>query len=229
MAGVFSLGPEYKFDRDIINIFNSIKNEEYRKYKYFYINVFRDGKVIAVLRPLTKNSLQDNDKNREIIRLLTKWRDASNVWFPAIFKVTEESTQKWLKEKVIEQPDRLLFMVETPYGMPFGHMGLYRGEADNFIRGRDDLVKGGMTRALEAMLKWASDDLRLEMLHLKVFADNRRAMGLYNRCGFREIGRIPMKKVENNDSIIWEETLDNSGQAERYLCVMENRLAQNIG
>ena len=35
---------------------------------------------------------------------------------------------------VIDQSDRLLFLVQNVEKIDIGHMGLYRGEADNFIR-----------------------------------------------------------------------------------------------
>lgn len=216
--------PEYRFDKNVINIFNAIKNEEYTGGNNFHIKAYREGKVVALLRPVTRSSLSDNEKNRELIRLLSDWREANNRWYPAIFKVTDEGTRKWLKERVIDEPDRLLFMVETPEGIVLGHMGFYRGEADNFIRGRD-LVKGAMTFALKAMLKWAHAELELNELHLRVFADNCRAIGFYARCGFREIRKIPLKKVVETDSVRWEESMDNPGNAERYFTVMEVKLS----
>lgn len=217
--------PEYKFDKTVIDIFNAIKNEKYAEGKNFHISVYDKNQLVAVLRPLTISSTADFPKNRDLVRLLSEWRDANNMWYPAIFKVTEEGTRRWLKERVIDEQDRLLFMVETPDGVPFGHMGFYRGEADNFIRGRADLVKGGMTCALKAMLEWASSELKIKELHLRVFSDNRPAIELYKRAGFREIGRIPMKKIVEADSVRWEEYREYAGIAERCFVVMQAKLS----
>jgi RimJ/RimL family protein N-acetyltransferase len=210
---------DFKFDSNVKEIFKSIKDGKYQK--RFFIPVYDNNQEIAILKPVTRKNLEDTEENREIIKLFAKWRNENSKWYPTIFKVTEEGTKNWLKDQVIETEDRLLFIVESPEGIPVGHMGFYRGEADNFIRGRNDILKGGMTYALKAMLEWAFDDLKINKLFLRVFEDNKKAVSFYKRCGFKGIYKIPLKKTEDNNVIKWEEIPENStDKAERFFSVM---------
>jgi RimJ/RimL family protein N-acetyltransferase len=208
------------FNEEVKKIFKSIKKAENGK-EDFFIPVYRHNEQVAFLKPLTKNNLIDNITNHELIKLLTKWRNANSKWYPTVFEATEKGTKKWLKDQVINADDRILFMVETLDGISFGHMGLYRGEADNFIRGRQDILAGGMTYALHAMLKWVFDDLNIDELFLRVFLDNKKAISFYKRCGFKEMYKIPLKKTKEKNEIKWEEiTGNNTDKAERYFSVM---------
>jgi RimJ/RimL family protein N-acetyltransferase len=183
----------------------------------------KDGEAIAVMKPITVRAID----NAELIRLLAKWRQENEIWFPAQFKVTEEGTKKWLKEQVIEANDRFLFLLETPDGIPFGHVGLYRFnfeegacEIDNILRGAGN-IPGVMTAAVNVLDDWAFSVLGVRKLYLKVFSDNQRAIALYNRCGYKEIKKIPLKKVAENDMIKWIELPDDfKGKAERYFSIM---------
>lgn len=125
---------------------------------------------------------------------------------------------------MIDIEDRILFLVETTDGIPFGHIGLFRGEADNFIRGRNDLVKGGMTPALKTMLSWAFTELELNELYLRVFSDNKNAKAYYERCGFKEIGLIPLRKIEKPESTRWEAIEEgDKKEAVRYFSLMKSK------
>ena len=209
------------FNDKTISVFKAIKNETYRNEKDFVIPVVNGMEKVANLRPITKKYLEDTEKNIEIIKLLAEWRETNQKWFD-IFKVTEEGTKKWLKKSVIDIEDRILFLVETVDRIPFGHMGFFRGEADNFIRGRNNLVREGMTYALTAMLDWAFTELELNELYLRVFSDNKRAIAYYERCGFKEIGLIPLRRIEKAESTRWEAIEEGDRQeADRFFCLMK--------
>jgi len=214
------MGIEYRFEREIVDVFEAIKRQSYRG-NDFCIPVYKNGTQIAILSPITKRHLDDNIRNDELVRLLSEWRRTNAKWYPTVFKVTYDGTRKWLRDQVIGAEDRILFMVKTMDGNPFGHMGFYRGEADNFIRGRKDILNGGMTSALRAMLNWAFIDLDLKDLYLRVFSDNTRAIAFYDRCGFRPIYKIPLKKYKGHGFIRWEESHEEGiNEAKRYFSVM---------
>lgn len=210
----------FKFNPKVIEIFRLIKNKK-NDYKSFYIPFYKDKQKIGNLKPITINYLGDNVENNELIKLLSQWRDSNSLWYPTVFKVSEEGTKKWLKDQVICVEDRLLFLVETLDGIPIGHMGLYRGEADNFIRGRENLINGGMTFALKAMLNWVFKELKIPELYLRVFSDNKRAIKFYKRCGFTEEFNIPLKKIKGKNFIKWEEITEKDDEAERFFVVMK--------
>ena len=208
------------FNKKVKKTFKSIKKAENGK-KDFFIPVYNHNQQIAFLKPITESNLIDSPVNHKIIKLLTSWRNANSKWYPTVFEATEEGTKKWLRDQVINMDDRILFMVETLDGTPFGHMGLYRGEADNFIRGRQDILAGGMTYALRTMLKWVFNDLNVDELFLSVFLDNKKAISFYERCGFKEVYKIPLKKTKEKNEIKWEEiTENNHDKSERYFSVM---------
>lgn len=210
---------KYDFNKDVLFIFDLIKNETYRE-NDFNLPIYKDGKCVAILRPITKRNLIDNEKNREIIKLLSKWREESSKWFD-IFKVTESGTKKWLKEQVIDIKNRILFMIETFDGTYIGHIGLYRGEIDNIIRGRKDILKGLMTYAINTMVKWAFSELNIDCLYVRVFSDNEKAIALYKRCGFNNIDKIPLRKIVKKESIRWEPIEEtNIKEADRFFSLM---------
>lgn len=211
---------KHEFDERIKGTFESIKEGNY-KGGNFSIPVYKEKSQVAVLNPITKRHLDYAKENQELIKFLCEWRESASKWYPTIFKVTEEGTKIWLENQVIGAEDRILFIAETMEGIPFGHMGLYRGEADNFIRGRKDILSGGMTYALIAMLKWAFLELNLKGLYLRVFSDNQRAIAFYKRCGFKEVDKIPLRKIEKKEIIRWEEISERSAEkVERFFCVM---------
>jgi RimJ/RimL family protein N-acetyltransferase len=164
----------------------------------------------------------DRVVDQGIIELLAKWRKRHETWFPAQFKVTIEGTAQWLKNKVINEPDRLLFLIQID-GAYIGHIGLYRFEfehrsceIDNIVRGEPTLP-GVMKMAINDMMMWGTENLNVQKYALQTFSDNDKSLKLYDRLGFREILRVPMHRTEGDDRIEWKECRENnSGTAERY-------------
>lgn len=176
---------------------------------------------VAILNPITISDIF----NSEVIKTLAEWREKAQPYFPSQFQVTLEGTQKWLDNQVIKLFDRILFFVKEA-GAPVGHVGLYRFnweeqscEIDNIVRGRDSSIPGLMTLAVESLDNWAFNELEVKILYLKVLADNKRAIKLYERCGFKEFKLIPLRREEKPNMVQWEEdlTLD---KAERYFLQM---------
>lgn len=169
------------------------------------------------LRPVNKSDIL----NIDLIKNLAKWREKYSQWFPSQFKVTVEGTKKWLRDLVLNNPDRILFLIEDSLGNIYGHLGFYRYnkgdnscELDNVVRGIED-IPGLMTKSVEVLIKWGFENLGISKLFLSVFANNKKAIDLYKRCGFREFETIPLKKVVKNNSIYWEEVGRNQN-AEKY-------------
>jgi len=218
------LSPTYSFSPEVTAIFELIKSEGYRG-KDFSIPVFQGTRRVATLIPITRTFFHDHRSN-ETIRLLTEWRRSNERWYPSVFTVTEERTRVWLQKHVLENHERILFVLIDPDGEIFGHMGLYHGEIDNVLRGRKQVVKGGMTAGLHSLMKWCYDELKIKNLYLRVFSDNLDAIHFYKNCGFLEIDKIPLEKIEENNETKWVESEEiDISSAERIFCVMRIDLA----
>lgn len=187
--------------------------------------IIANGAPQGRLRPVTFDALQ----NKETVQLLGEWRSASQQWFPAQFPVTFDGTKKWLENQVLKTNDRILFMAEDNPGAVFGHVGLFRFdykkescELDNIIRGKEQILPGGMLLACKTLVTWAFNSLRIKVIYLRVASDNRKALKLYEKIGFREIQRTPLMKVVDRDLIRW---IDVIGQpyyeVERYFVTMK--------
>ena len=173
-----------------------IKKEDKEKNK---IPIYNNQIIIGYLIPITEDILN----NTEDIQLLAKWREENQEWFPSQFKVTFEGTKKWIKDSLLAEADRLLYWVCDNQEYKIGHIGLYRFdcynkscEIDNVIRGDKSLVKGIMSCASQSLIQDSLKSYQLQNIYLRVFSDNKTAIGFYDKLYFVEIQRIPLEKQE---------------------------------
>jgi perosamine synthetase len=183
----------------------------------------REGKQ-ACLEAITYSTLEDNSA----IALLAQWREKHAYWFPAQFKMTEEGTRNWLKGGLLDVKDRFLFWVIDSTGKRIGHVGLFRVsldekscEIDNILRGEDTCDAGIIESAICAMLDWQRNELNIPYSFLREFGDNQSAINLYERLGYKEIQRIPLKRVERPEMVEWREINQEPYlEVERYFVTM---------
>lgn len=165
----------------------------------------------------------DHLKSERYITMLARWRDDNKQWFPTQFTVTFEGTRYWLKEKVLDDKDRILFFVHFKGDDPFAHAGFDRWQEnsrawsiDNVLRGNTPKgSKGAMSVALKAIMEWAYSELHVDRLSLMVFDDNNRAKKLYSGVGFTIIKKEPLIERTENDITVWK-TADDIGKARRF-------------
>lgn len=164
--------------------------------------------------------------NERLMDLIGKWRKENEKWFFSQFEVTTERTTKWFKEKVIETPGRMLFIIKADNEY-IGHVGLFRFdfetrtcEIDNIVRG-ESKYPGIMGNAIMNMMDWGRINLGLVNYSLKTTSDNEKAIRLYNRLGFKETARIPLIQVEGKDGQEWTEAPEGyDRETFRYYIVM---------
>jgi len=162
---------------------------------------------IAFLRPVaTKKELI----KAEDVYVLTNWRNQFVQAFLTEFLATESRTIRWLEEIVGPNEEKILFMVDDLNGRTFGYMGLdyinwsqSYAEADAVVRG-GEASPGTMKRALKTLLSWAQGQLGLCQLWVRVRSDNT-ALEFYNKVGYREVHRVPLRKIEEPEMIRWVE------------------------
>lgn len=176
---------------------------------------------IVVLRPV--------DDSDDTISLLTEWRNRFWDAFPAKFTATFSGTKEWLHKQVYEKNDRILFLIYLNE-QKIGHIGTYRydecqnsAEIDNVLRAIRGNFPGLMEKVTRFMIDWMFKELNLSLIKLKVFSDNYKAINLYERCGMKTTGIIPLKRVFTNDGWLWDNVLrmNEYNYAERYFSIME--------
>jgi RimJ/RimL family protein N-acetyltransferase len=186
--------------------------------------LIQKGRLIGRLEPLS----WADAANSETAPILARWRETANPFFPSQFPVTLEGTQRWLIKGVLETTDRILFWVKTPDGKPVGHVGLFRfdfdknsTEVDNIVRGEEGVLPGVMQTAIDAMLGWTFGALGIQTTTLRVMSDNVRAINLYQRLGYMEIARVPLKREDDGAVVHWVEQTASIGEAdERFFVTM---------
>jgi len=163
--------------------------------------------TIGRLRPVgtRRGALSATD-----VRLVTEWRNRFADSFLTQFDATDERTERWLVDSVGPDDTRILFMLDDAEGRTVGHMGLAfidweagTAEADSVVRGREG-PRGLVTRALDAMWSWGREALGLARLRVRVRSDND-ALRFYERAGFRELHRVPLRRHEDGDGVRWAE------------------------
>lgn len=195
-------------------IINEIKNSQKEIFK---VN-FTDNKEIV---------LKVCDSSDETISLLTKWRTEYGEWFDTKFLPTPEKTRKWIEEKILQEKQRILFLIFYD-NQKIGHLGLdlFRPE-DNSIficdvmRGERGFAPGLMVVVFKQFIKWLQNELKISIIRLRVFHDDEKAISLYKKCGLKKSQSIPMKKEITEEGWKWIEQENDNKVAERFFQVME--------
>jgi len=173
-------------------------------------------------------SLRPLDESEETIQLLTEWRNKYYDGFLEKFTSTFERTKDWLKTQVIENPDRILFMIYLN-GKKIAHVGTFRysektnsAELDNMIRGVRGSHPGLMQKVEKIVLKWMFEDLKLSKIEGRLFSDNYKMLKVHNICGWLTVGNIPLKRIVTKDGWKWKETKLKPGEyPARYFLKIE--------
>jgi perosamine synthetase len=210
------------YQNNVFEKMSEIKNQK-SKITFFHneINYF--------LVPVTESSINNN-----LVSFMKSLRENSQKWFPSSFKVTLESTENWLKNKIINNDSKLLYIIENMKGNRIGHLGLNFidlnekiCELDNVIKHESISIKGIMQKASEILIEKARELFDLDAIYLRVFSDNEKAINLYHKLGFIEINRVPMSlKIDSNHSY-WYESNSNYTESKRYFVTMKKKWSES--
>jgi perosamine synthetase len=136
-----------------------------------------------------------------LIATLSHWRRENATAYPSQFPVTDEGTHSWLSDRLLNVPDRLLFLVLDKHGYPVGHLGFANClndkcemEIDNVVRGVASAPSGIMSEAMRVLLNWAQETIGASAFYLRVFEDNTHAINFYRALGFIDASTIPLRK-----------------------------------
>jgi RimJ/RimL family protein N-acetyltransferase len=177
---------------------------------------------IALLRPVVT---APGAAPRSDVRALTEWRSRFSRSFLTEFDASEQRTERWLSETVGPDDSRILFMVDDLDERTVGYIGLAfidweagSAEADAVVRGVAG-ERGLYTPVLHAIWRWARTALGLTTLRVRVRSDNP-SVSFYERAGFRETHRVPLRREQHADGAAWVEDPSLAG-AELTLVHME--------
>jgi RimJ/RimL family protein N-acetyltransferase len=139
---------------------------------------------------------------------MAKWRNIAFRAFLTWIQPTKDDMLNWLTQYQ-DKSDDIIFIIEMDTGKLAGQIALYnidtsihQAEFGRIIREKRISCKGIMTEACKAMFNWAFNFLHLETIFLEVFADNQRAISLYERLGFHIAESDFVQKLKNDRGII---------------------------
>ncbi len=176
------------------------------------------GDIVGYLKPITKSVLG----SKQIVEKLTIWRNKFMQYFFNQFTATNERTMNWLKNIVLTDNGKLLFLIYDKNDNLVGHIGFTRlsendVEIDNLIKG-ERLGHNQISYFAEiAMIKWIFETLKLKSICGYAFSENIIALMLHKEVGFK-IGELEgfNKKIEGKDKI-YEKSFDEIDRCDRYV------------
>lgn len=157
------------------------------------------------------------------VELLSSWRAENPTLSPTRFHVTHEGTERWINNLIINNDQRILFMIEDISGNYIGHMGFagfnyaaQSADVDLVLRGKKNTAYGLMEHSIRALVRWGRQELELEHIGLDVLWDNAHAISFYERCGFQKGELIPLTREDTQGEIRWTPHRGKQFEAEKY-------------
>ncbi len=185
------------------------------------IPVLDDKKqTVAFLHPITKDYEQTISG---CVSLFSKWRRENPTLSLARFEITDERTKNWLDRLVVQNDNRLIFLITNCEDKALGHIGFANfraegkiAEVDSVLRGQKNGYPRLMEYAMAALIAWGKRELELQGVDLEVWSQNEHAIRFYKRCGFVEDRLIPLRKVQEVDEVKWVPDESMTHGAENY-------------
>ena len=169
------------------------------------------------------------DESDETVILLTKWREMYRNNFGTDFSISEQKTREWLRKGVLENPDKIVFVIYVE-NRKIGIISTAEYDEKTNSAILDTMMKdptyklpGLMTTIEKVYLKWMFDELNLSKITGFLFSDNKKMMNIHQKCGWAIIDIVPIQKISTDEGTKWEKIsskLDNM-KAERYFNLIE--------
>jgi RimJ/RimL family protein N-acetyltransferase len=151
---------------------------------------------------------------REDLAMTLAWRNRDDVrrWFLHSDVLTLAQHESWFETHQAGD-DALMFIVEElATRAPVGQVSIYNidrevGEAEvgRFIAAQNASGKGFIREAIVALLEFAFGELNLSRVFLEVYADNERAIRLYESVGFVRIDADRPTSCGNKRAVVFME------------------------
>ena len=125
------------------------------------------------------------DDSDETANLLTEWREKFKNMFATYFDINKERTKNWIRDSIIQNPDRILFIIYFN-GKKVGAIGtaLYDGKTnsahiDNLMKDPSCNYAPLIPLVEKIYLKWMFDGLKLSKIQGLLFRDNFPTLNLH--------------------------------------------------
>ena len=178
---------------------------------------------------LDKIILKLVDTSDETVSLLYNLRKKYRKMFATDFEMTEDKTRNWIKNLILGNSGRILFMIYFD-NKKIGCIGNGGYDEKNNSSRLDNMMKdplcnlpGAMITVEKVYLKWMFDDLKLSKITGFLFSDNSRMINIHKKCGWITVDVVPIKKIFTEEETRWEEitTKPNNENVERYFNKIE--------
>ena len=169
------------------------------------------------------------DTSDETVNLLYNLRKKYRKMFATDFEMTEDKTRNWIKNLILGNSGRILFMIYFD-NKKIGCIGNGGYDEKNNSSRLDNMMKdplcnlpGAMTTVEKVYLKWMFDDLKLSKITGFLFSDNSRMINIHKKCGWITVDVVPIKKIFTEEETRWKEitTKPNNENVERYFNKIE--------
>jgi hypothetical protein len=177
--------------------------------------------VIGYLRPFTETMLADE----ALIRTMAEARTRHKGFFLTQFDVTPENKREWLRESVLGNDRKMLFLVETLDGRVVGQDGFtLLGGGVFALDGTMRWARGGHTRLFErsavARAGFCFGALGCLLCRVELFLKNE--LGIYNveNVGFSFESEYPLCVTEKDGMIAYSKTSPGCENTEERLVSM---------
>jgi len=166
--------------------------------------------------------------DESLIEKLAQWREENSFAYPSQFPVTIMGTKNWLRYKVLEVDDRILFLIIDKSKNLIGHLGFSNAlndfrelEMDNIVRGVKKISPGIMNAAMKTLLNWAKQTIKPHLVYLRVFSDNEHAIHFYHKLGFDDDCLIPLRLDKEGEGIYYRPlTKKDNAKPDKYFLRM---------
>jgi len=114
-----------------------------------------------------------------------------------LYPVSREEEEKFLEKAMSQNDAEKNLVIETKGGEYLGQINLHNIDWKNrnaelgIVIGKEDYwSKGYGTDAIKTLLDYAFHQLNIYKIYLRVFEYNQRGIRCYQKCGFKEEGRL---------------------------------------
>jgi hypothetical protein len=161
-----------------------------------------NGTLIGAIVPIDHSIAND----LIVLEQLTNWRKNNATSFFTQFLPTVERTRLWLRDVVLPDPTKILFLVEDTDGRKVGQFGLCGittedAELDNAIRGES----GGHPQLFYfvelTIIRFCFEYLGVKRVVGNLFSNNHMSLFLHKSIGFTVEKTFFLQKTVNQDGI----------------------------